>query len=533
MQWKDLLKKIKQTRRTDKNAFQFDTFLFDYVDDLINERNITNYNQTDLVTLEQKLKAFKESFKLVDNWSCLQPKKIENEIISPVTFENNYYTDEELIFGLFPKRQIRTISDQTINMLNAYNKKRLVEINNLDVTYGSGKRAFRAVRDFNINVYDGEVLGLVGESGSGKSTIGKALVGLADYSFGQIKIDNKLLPKTKTSFMKFGKQLKEYKTISKFMIDKVQMIFQNPTNSLNPHKNIEDVLKEGLNNLKDVLPLYLLQYDEFVFSKIYAQFINPQNLNHTIIAFDQLISDIKENDYRNEQYYDSFLAYLIHQKANEALVSQLYLFKMNRTNVINNIFRSQITHKLIMSILKQVGMDESVLKRFPLEFSGGQQQRIGIARSIVLRPKLLVADEPISALDVSIQAQVVNIFNDLKDKFNLTIVFIAHDLRMVEYISDRIAVMNKGTLLEIGPTQEIINNPIHPYTKSLLDAVPSIDSKKGSLIGRVYDPNMHDYTKDNQPDWIELENKHFVLATQAELEQWINKKGESNEQEKN
>lgn len=92
--------------------------------------------------------------------------------------------------------------------------------------------------------------------------------------------------------------------------------------------------------------------------------------------------------------------------------------------------------------------------------------------------------------------------------------------------------MNKGTLLEIGPTQEIINNPIHPYTKSLLDAVPSIDSKKGSLIGRVYDPNMHDYTKDNQPDWIELENKHFVLATQAELEQWINKKGESNEQEK-
>ncbi|WP_038103274.1 ABC transporter ATP-binding protein [Ureaplasma diversum] len=434
---------------------------------------------------------------------------------------------------MFPKRQIRTISDQTIKMLNAYDKKRLVEINNLDVTYGSGKKAFRAVKDFNLNVYDGEVLGLVGESGSGKSTIGKALVGLVDYSFGQIKIDNKLLPKQKSSFMKFGKQLKDYKTVSKFMIDKVQMIFQNPTNSLNPHKNIEDVLKEGLNNLKDVLPLYLLQYDEFVFNKIYNQFIKRSNLENQVINFDLLINDIKENDYHNEQYYDAFLAYLTNNQADQTLVDQLYLFKMNRANVINNIFRDQINHKLIMSILKQVGMDESILKRFPLEFSGGQQQRIGIARSIVLRPKLLVADEPISALDVSIQAQVVNIFNDLKEKFNLTIVFIAHDLRMVEYISDRIAVMNKGTLLEIGPTSEIINNPVHPYTKSLLDAVPSIDSNKGSLIGRVYDPNMHDYSVDNQPDWIELENKHFVLATPAELEQWLNEKGASNEQEKN
>lgn len=530
---KRFAKKIKQLKRADKSSFAFDSFMFDYVDDLINERNVTNYNPKDLEVLEQKLKEFKETVKLTDDLSCLKPRQEQEEIIEPIVFEDNYYTDEELIFGVFPKRQIRTISDKTINMLNAYDKKRLVEINNLDITYGSGKKAFRAVKDFNLNVYDGEVLGLVGESGSGKSTIGKALVGLVDYSFGQIKIDNKLLPKTQSSFMKFGKQLKEYKTVSKFMIDKVQMIFQNPTNSLNPHKNIEDVLKEGLNNLKDVLPLYLLQYDEFVFNKIYNQFINANNLQDKVISFDQLINDVKENDYNNEQYYDALLAYLINQKAEQTLVDRLYLFKMNRANVIKNIFRDQISDKLIMSILKQVGMDESVLKRFPLEFSGGQQQRIGIARSIVLRPKLLVADEPISALDVSIQAQVVNIFNDLKEKFNLTIVFIAHDLRMVEYISDRIAVMNKGTLLEIGPTQEIIKNPIHPYTKSLLDAVPSIDSHKGSLIGRVYDPNMHDYSKDNQPDWIELENKHFVLATQTELEQWLNEKGESNEQEKN
>ncbi|SFW05742.1 peptide ABC transporter ATP-binding protein [Chlamydia abortus] len=150
-------------------------------------------------------------------------------------------------------------------------------------------------------------------------------------------------------------------------------------------------------------------------------------------------------------------------------------------------------------MLKGVGFDESVLGRFPLEFSGGQQQRLGICRSIILKPKILIADEPISALDVSIQAQVINIFNEFKEKFNLTILFIAHDLRMVEYISDRIAVINKGTLLEIGKTKEIIHNPVHPYTKSLLDAIPSIEAKKGSLLGYQYDTNIHTYDENNQP----------------------------------
>lgn len=174
-------------------------------------------------------------------------------------------------------------------------------------------------------------------------------------------------------------------------------------------------------------------------------------------------------------------------------------------------------------MLKSVGLDESVLKRFPLEFSGGQQQRIGISRALVLRPKLLIADEPISALDVSIQAQVINIFKDLKQKYNLTILFISHDLRMVEYISDRIAVINKGKLLEIGPTKEIMQNFLHPYTKSLMEAIPAIDSTSKSLLGYVYDPQIHEYSEDNQPEWVNLGNNHFVLATKDEVSQW--KKG--------
>lgn len=238
--------------------------------------------------------------------------------------------------------------------------------------------------------------------------------------------------------------------------------------------------------------------------------------------YDYLFSKIgKLNEEGYQAVYEEFLDKLKSHNQEEAVA---FLSKEKE-------FRDQEGQKsereckkaLVRDVLKSVGLDNSVLRRYPLEFSGGQQQRIGISRSVVLRPQLLVADEPISALDVSIQAQVVNIFNELKEKLNLTILFIAHDLRMVEYISDRIAVMNKGTLLEIGKTEEIINHSLHPYTKSLLDAVPSIDSNKGSLIGYVYNPAMHKYDAQNQPEWVKINDDHFVLGTPKEVENW--KKG--------
>lgn len=525
MKFKEVFKKFKNVN-VDKQEKNLHNFMFSYFDDLINERLVENYNEKLLSDMNNELENLVNIYQFNNTISF---EKIKNSLLSktkvePIVFEDNFYTENDKIFSIFNNRKIRKISDNTIKMLNAYEKPRLVEINNLDITYGSGKKAFRAVKDFNLNIYDGEVLGLVGESGSGKSTIGKALVGLIDYSFGSIKIANKILPKRMSSFLKFGKELKEYKDVNKFMIDKVQMIFQNPTNSLNPHKNIQEVISEGLKNLSNSQSLYLYNYDSYVFNKVYTEFINP-NIDKfsDVIKFDELLLKIKESDFHNDEYYHIFINLLNDNNANKELINTLIKFSHNRKNIIENIYNTQLNEKLILTIINQVGMDESILKRYPLEFSGGQQQRIGIARSIVLRPKLLVADEPISALDVSIQAQVVNIFNDLKEKYNLTILFIAHDLRMVEYISDRIAVMNKGTLLEVGPTHAIMNNPIHPYTKSLLDAIPSIDGKKGSLIGRVYDSSMHKYSKDNQPDWLEVEEKHFVLATQEEIEEWTKK----------
>ncbi|MBZ4226905.1 ABC transporter ATP-binding protein [Mycoplasma tauri] len=420
----------------------------------------------------------------------------------------------------FGKSLYRELTPGTEEMLNSYpNKDVLVEVRNLDITYGSNFKSFKAIKNLNLNIYDGEVLGLVGESGSGKSTTGRAIIGLTPHSFGYIKILNKIIPK---NLDKSNKWSKNYKKIINFMVNKVQMIFQDPTNSLNPFKNVEYVVGEGLSNTKNSKYIYLTALDEnaYIDANEEIKLKDPKNLiyenefkelekyNHSIkdsynFVFGPFYDELKARQSKNPVIYNS-------------IVEKFEAAKIERDNS-SNLSEKECKKLLVVDILKQVGLDETVLGRFPLEFSGGQQQRLGICRAVVLRPKLLIADEPISALDVSIQAQVINIFNELKKKYHLTILFIAHDLRMVEYISDRIAVINKGVLLEVGPTDEIINNAHHPYTRSLLDAVPSIENEKGSLLGEIYSPAIHDYDENNQPYWHDLGNHHFVLATSEEI----------------
>ena len=174
----------------------------------------------------------------------------------------------------------------------------------------------------------------------------------------------------------------------------------------------------------------------------------------------------------------------------------------------------------VYELLKTVGLDKQHAGRYPHEFSGGQRQRIGIARSLAIQPKFIIADEPISALDVSIQAQVVNLLRKLQKEKGLTYLFIAHDLSMVKYISDRIGVMHHGKLVELTTSEELYSNPLHPYTKALLSAIPLPDPEHERHRVRIkYDPSIHDYSE-HQPKWLEIRPGHFIFGSEPELAQY-------------
>ena len=300
-------------------------------------------------------------------------------------------------------------------------KEKLIELKDLQITFGSGKKKFVAVDHVNFDIYKGETFSLVGESGSGKTTIGRAITRINPVSAGEILFKGQRIS---------GKISKE---LDLEVIKKCQMIFQDPQASLNERAKVDYIISEGL-------------------------------INHHL--------------YKDEQ---------------------------DRYNKVQDA-------------LKEVGLLPEFVSRFPHEFSGGQ--RIGIARALIMQPEFIVADEPISALDVSIRAQVLNLLNELKKTKGLTYLFIAHDLSVVRFISDRIAVIHKGRIVELAEAEELFLHPFHPYTKALLSAVPIPDpilEKKKKLI--VYDPSMHDYSVDG-PVWEEILPGHFVYANQKELEEY-------------
>ena len=304
-------------------------------------------------------------------------------------------------------------------------REKLIEVKDLQITFGSGKKKFVAVDHVNFDIYKGETFSLVGESGSGKTTIGRAILRINPTSAGEIFLKGQKIN---------GKISKE---LDKEVIRKCQMIFQDPMASLNERAKVDYIISEGLINW-------------------------------------HLYKDEKEREEK------------------------------------------------VQKALREVGLLPEFASRFPHEFSGGQRQRIGIARALIMEPEFIVADEPISALDVSIRAQVLNLLNRLKKDRGLTYLFIAHDLSVVRFISDRIAVIHKGRIVELAESEELFRHPLHPYTKALLSAVPIPDpeiEKKKKLI--VYDPSVHDYSVD-KPIWEEILPGHFVYGNQRELDQYRN-----------
>ena len=300
----------------------------------------------------------------------------------------------------------------------------LVEVNHLNVTYGSGKKAYEAVQDANFKIYKGETFGLVGESGSGKTTIGRAILRILPTSGGEI------LYKGQKINGRISRQL------DRQIIKEIQMIFQDPQSSLNERAKVSYIVGEGLQNVRP--DLSTAQQEE---------------------------------------------------KVRQALLD--------------------------------VGLLPEFASRFPHEFSGGQRQRIGIARALIVEPEFIIADEPISALDMSIRAQVLNLLRRLQKERGITYLFIAHDLSVMRYISDRIAVIHKGRIVELAEAEELTVHAIHPYTRSLLSAIPMPAPRRErqkKLL--VYDPAMHDYSRE-APQWRELRPAHFVLCSAAEAEQWL------------
>lgn len=258
------------------------------------------------------------------------------------------------------------------------------------------------------------------------------------------------------------------KDINKNNRKNVQMIFQDPSSSLNDRMAIEEIISEGLENFKDLYSSYDAK----------LEYVNYHNNIH---PEDKLsIEDVKPVD---------------------------------------------VKKYIVLKLITSVGLLPEHLSRYPHEFSGGQRQRVGIARSLAMKPKIIVADEPISALDVSIRAQVLNLFKKFKDEYDLTYLFITHDLSVVRFIADRIAVIYHGQIVELAAAEELFKNPLHPYTKSLLSAVPVPQpelAKKKELI--VYDPETehHDYIFD-VPDFIEITPGHFIHANKREIEEFKNK----------
>ena len=180
----------------------------------------------------------------------------------------------------------------------------------------------------------------------------------------------------------------------------------------------------------------------------------------------------------------------------------------------------EVLRKALSDILKKVGLLPEHSTRYPHEFSGGQRQRIGIARSLVVKPSFIIADEPVSALDVSIQAQVINLLMDIKKEMDLTILFIAHNLAVVKYFSDRIGVMYFGNMVELADADELYDHPVHPYTKALLSAIPQPDPLSEKNKERLYyDPSIHDYSVE-QPRFQEIRPGHFVYASDSEMEKY-------------
>ena len=391
------------------------------------------------------------------------------------------------------------------------NQEVLLKVENLSQFFGPTK----AVDDVSFDIKKGEVFGLVGESGCGKTTTGRSIIKLYNITGGNV-------------FFK-GIRIAAGKRVYQEAIDKAKADYEEASKA-NPEdaSQLKAKMNETIAQQKKLMKQ--AEFDQKNCDKEYSKQLTAQVKEKYTKLLAEAEGEKKaqlQQEYKNE----------LRKAKNTKLVTQIQMIfqdpiasldpRMTVKEIISEGLVIQgerdknVIEEKVFEMLELVGLVPEHASRYPHEFSGGQRQRIGVARSIIMNPDLIIADEPVSALDVSVQAQVINLLNDLREKFGLTILFIAHDLSVVKYFSDRIRVMYFGKMVELASSEELFKNPLHPYTRSLLSAIPLPDPHYEKNRQRIsYNPLAeHDYSED-KPSFREITPGHFVQCNDAEFERY-------------
>ena len=407
----------------------------------------------------------------------------------------------------------------------------LLKVDHLCQYFRLGHKDLKAVDDVCFEIKKGEAFGLVGESGCGKTTTGRSIIKLYNITSGNVYFKGQRIGagvriyrdtmtearrKAARAIMKLLMERKEKGQTRAEMLEEINKI----------NRELDAVLAENLapireakRDLIEVDKKYAAEQVKAVEEEYAAKLADAQGNDELIKALNKEFK-IKHRVAKRSKLITRIQ--MIFQDPIASLDPRMTVRDIIAEGlIINGITDKDYINEKVYEILETVGLVREHADRYPHEFSGGQRQRIGIARAVVMQPEMIIADEPISALDVSIQAQVINLLNDLREKMGLTILFIAHDLSVVKYFSDRIGVMYFGKMVELADSDELFKNPLHPYTKSLLSAIPLPDpvyEKQRTRI--IYNPIAeHDYSVD-MPTFREVTPGHFVYCNDAEQKKY-------------
>ncbi len=388
------------------------------------------------------------------------------------------------------------------------NQETLLRVENLCQYFGPTK----AVDDVSFEIKKGEVFGLVGESGCGKTTTGRSIIKLYNITSGNVFFKGIRIAAGKRSYQLAIQAAREtYKTEAKAHPEKAAELKKEMEAEIARQK---DLMKQAMHDQKSCD----LDYSKQLQAKLKATY-EPLLANAQGEEKAKLTAEFQNAMRKARKTKLVTQIQMIFQDPIASLDPRMTVREIIAEGlVIQGERDKKVIDEKVFEMLELVGLVREHASRYPHEFSGGQRQRIGVARAIIMNPDLIIADEPVSALDVSVQAQVINLLNELREKFGLTILFIAHDLSVVKYFSDRIGVMYYGKMVELASSDELFRNPMHPYTRSLLSAIPLPDPIYEKTRQRiVYNPLAeHDYSE-NPPSFREISPNHFVMCNDAEF----------------